>query len=605
MEAPGLKTRTKNKHVRPGVAAGVDKKTWRTKDQMARARDDESTAKAQAALNEKKKLKRLAALEDQQHRDDITYAATANHPPDKPAKANIPAVVDSDAKSQSSGTESGSGDELDTYQQPDEASDSDNDAEDADAESSSDPPKKKRKLKTASRADVIASRTTQDSTGTPAVDVPSTGHKRKAAEGSKANAAKKAKKDAKVKPKKKSGLDIRGSKSQAKDAASAPEDDSMVAPRGPALDDNEEEQVERPQKGKKKKGIPTAPPIHIKPIAPKKVTGKAARGGDSKWTLKHLPDNTADKFTYDVVPLAREQVGAGTLSPWSGLTVAQIQVIIDKVYGADKYTVVPGDVWCGLIGYRLHDWHGGFATHSQKGIKIYLDGDDGEDEEEYEEGPVDNIPTDGTVPDPTPPAGAGPTVSKFDLKTPAGIAEFMEWSLELHKESGTMPFHWKQWGDGIDKQGLFQSDMILYVFAYHLSSLDTIPAKYPRLTAPPVAALLLAVQAVQRELQFWRTGVYNNPQPTTRANWFSSEHWDDHTIANPNPAGRKTKLVCRATKYLATVMKWDTAHWDDLEKAGREYIEPPSHRRATSSRSASEAGDNVFSEDEDVIIVSD
>lgn len=99
-------------------------------------------------------------------------------------------------------------------------------------------------------------------------------------------------------------------------------------------------------------------------------------------------------------------MGAGTLSPWSGLTVAQIQVIIDKVYGADKYTVVPGDVWCGLvcvdfcscglpmtmrtqIGYRLHDWHGGFATHSQKGIKIYLDGDDGEDEEEYEEGPVD------------------------------------------------------------------------------------------------------------------------------------------------------------------------------------------------------------------------
>jgi hypothetical protein len=32
----------------------------------------------------------------------------------------------------------------------------------------------------------------------------------------------------------------------------------MVAPGGPALDDDEEEQVERPQKGKKKKGIPTA-----------------------------------------------------------------------------------------------------------------------------------------------------------------------------------------------------------------------------------------------------------------------------------------------------------------------------------------------------------
>ncbi|KAJ7880456.1 hypothetical protein B0H13DRAFT_1891793 [Mycena leptocephala] len=105
-----------------------------------------------------------------------------------------------------------------------------------------------------------------------------------------------------------------------------------------------------------------------------------------------------------------------------------------------------------------------------------------------------DIPADSTVPDPTPPAGTGPMVRKFDLKTPARITEFIEWSLQLHKESGTMPFHWKQWGDGIDKQGLFQSDVILYVFAYHLSSF---PAKCPWLTVHPVGPLLLAVQAVQ------------------------------------------------------------------------------------------------------------
>jgi hypothetical protein len=99
--------------------------------------------------------------------------------------------------------------------------------------------------------------------------------------------------------------------------------------------------------------------------------------------------------------------------------------------------------------------------------------------------------------------------------------------------------------------------------------------------------------------------MYNNPQPTMRANWFSSEHWDDHTIANPNPTGWKTKLVRHATKYLATVMKWDMAHWDDLDKAGREYIEAPSRWHATSSSSASEAGDDMFSKDEEVIIVTD
>ncbi|KAJ6598059.1 hypothetical protein B0H10DRAFT_1959477 [Mycena sp. CBHHK59/15] len=610
MEAPGLKTREKNKTVRPGVNAGVEKKYRRNKAQMVQARDDETTAKARAVLNKKKELKRLAALEDQQHRDDIAYAATANHPADKPVKANIPAVVDSVATPQPSGAESGSGDESDAYRQPDnsEESDSDDDGEDADADDSdTDLPKKKKNKKT-SRADVIASRTTQDSTGTPRAEEPSTGQKRKAADKSTASGRKKAKKDKTSANKKKSGLDNRGSKSQAKDAASAPEDDSMVAPGGPALDDDEEEHVEKPQKGKTKKGMPNAPPIAIKRVAPKELTGKAARGGDAKWTLKHLPPDTAEKFTNDVVPLAREQAGVGALSPWGGLTVAQIQVIVDKVYGTGVHIVGPKDVWVGLIGYRLHDWHNGFGAHAEKGAELFFTADDSEEEEEEnEEEPVDGDipPVDGTVADPTLPAGTGPTVCKFSFKTPAGIAEFVEWALRPHKESDTMAFHWKRWGDGTDKQGFLQFHLILYVFAYHLSCLETIPAKYPRLTAPPIAALLLAVQAVQRTLQFWRTGVYDNPQPTTRTNYFSSDNWDDYTIPNPNPHGKKDKLVRRATKFLASVKQWDAERWDEIKAGAREFMEAPSRRRPASSRSASEASDDMFSDDDEVIVVSD
>ncbi|KAJ6621813.1 hypothetical protein B0H10DRAFT_1945080 [Mycena sp. CBHHK59/15] len=576
MEAPGLKTRKKNKTVRPGVNAGVEKKYRRNKAQMAQARDDETTAKARAVLNKKKELKRLAALEDQQHRDDIAYAATANHPADKPVKANIPAVVDSVVTPQPSGAESGSGDESDAYQQPNnsEESDSDDDGEDADADDSDTDVHKKKKNKKTSRADVIASRTTQDSTGTPRAEEPSTGQKRKAADKSTASGRKKAKKDKTSANKKKSGLDNRGAKSQAKDAASAPEDDSMVAPGGPALDDDEEEHVEKPQKGKTKKGMPNAPPIAIKRVAPKELTGKAARGGDAKWTLKHLPPDTAEKFTNEVVPLAREQAGVGALSPWGGLTVAQIQVIVDKVYGTGVHIVGPKDVWVGLIGYRLHDWHNGFGAHAEKGTELFFTADDSQDEEEEEENkeePVDGDipPVDGTMADPTLPAGTGPTVC---FKTPAGITEFVEWALRPHKESDTMAFHWKRWGDGTDKQGFLQFDLILYV---------------------------------QRTLQFWRTGVYDNPQPTTRTNYFSSDNWDDYTIPNPNPHGKKDKLVRRATKFLASVKKWDAERWDEIKAGAREFMEAPSRRRPASSRSASEAGDDMFSDDDEVIVVSD
>ncbi|KAJ6626371.1 hypothetical protein B0H10DRAFT_2304101 [Mycena sp. CBHHK59/15] len=618
MEAPGLKTRAKNKLVRPGVNAGVEKKTRRTQAEMAQARTDETTAKARAALDQKKALKQLAALEDQQHRDDIAYAATANHPIDK---AKIPAVADSVTTPQPIGDDSRSGDDSDEYQQPNEDSqdpdpdpdpdsnsDSDSDSNsdaDADDDNDAEQPKKKKKPKVTSRADVIASRTTRDSTGTPAVDGASTGQKRKAVDKSKASGKKATKKPkTSAQPKKKSGLDDRRSKSQVKDA-SAPEDDSMVVPGGPALDDDKAEHVERPQKGKKKKGMPNAPPLDIKPIALKELTGKAARGGDAKWQLKHLPADTAEKFTNEVVPLACELAGVNsTGSQWDGLTVAQIQTIVDKVYGANKYVVRQKDVWTGLIGYRLHDWHNGFAAHAEKVVQGYFEGDNSEgEEEENKEGPTDDIPpVDGAVPKGTTPA---PTVRKFNFSTPAGRAEFVEWALQLDSDRHTMAFHWVRWGDGVDKQGFLQHDLILCVFTYYFSRLEAIPTRYTRLTAPPISALLLAVQALQRALQFWRTGVYNNPQPTPRANWFSSEHWDDYTIPNPNPRGAKDKLVRRGTKFMASVKKWDTARWDEVKERAKSFMEAPTRRRAASSRSTSEAGDAIFSDDDEVIIVSD
>lgn len=81
------------------------------------------------------------------------------------------------------------------------------------------------------------------------------------------------------------------------------------------------------------------------PVPP--MTQKAARGGDAKWKLSHLPPQTDDSFKDLLVPLAREM--AGNLGPWEALPVTGVQNLVDRVYGTDQYVVSEDNVWFGLV----------------------------------------------------------------------------------------------------------------------------------------------------------------------------------------------------------------------------------------------------------------
>ncbi|KAJ7454255.1 hypothetical protein FB451DRAFT_663044 [Mycena latifolia] len=190
----------------------------------------------------------------------------------------------------------------------------------------------------------------------------------------------------------------------------------------------------------------------------------------------------------------------------------------------------------------------------------------------------------------------------FALDTPSGMAAYAAYVLEPHAKSGTMPFHWGTWGDGKKKSGFLQSDLILYTFAYHLTTLATIPGGFPRLSARPIGALLLSAQAVQRALQLWQTGVYVNSHKT--ANHFSSDNWGD-MVQTTGP--KKGKLFRRATKFVASVKEWEESVWDDLIAAASPFAEVPRKSRSgTASRSGSEAGDDtVISDDDEFIVLSD
>ncbi|KAJ7137437.1 hypothetical protein C8R43DRAFT_893712, partial [Mycena crocata] len=341
---------------------------------------------------------------------------------------------------------------------------------------------------------------------------------------------------------KKSGLDKSRIKAKHSKAANDPEDDSMVAQGGPAIDDDTEEAIERPKKGKRAKGAPTAPLVDIHPVAPKPLTRKEARGGALKWGVRHLPAGTADEFANEVVPLAIEL--AGTVSPWEGLTIKQIQDIVDKVYSKGKYKVEKDSVWVGLIGYRLSDWRSGLGLQGIRAMEMLIKLMTSDDSEEEEE----------------------------DINS------------------------------GADAE--FPDDLILYTFAYHLTKVATIPAEYKHLDDFPIGALLLSSQAVQRALQFWQTGELI--VPPRAPGYFSVENWGDTRAPLEKEDPQFTGLlVRRATKHLASVQKWDKERWDQVKAMAARWVELPSRKRVVlSSRSASEASDGLMMPD-DVIVVSD
>ena len=79
------------------------------------------------------------------------------------------------------------------------------------------------------------------------------------------------------------------------------------------------------------------------------ITQKKQCGGARHWALHHLDnkDETAHRFTMEVIPKAREL--AGTLPPWKNPSSAQIQDIVNEVFGEGAYEVTSDGPWMGLV----------------------------------------------------------------------------------------------------------------------------------------------------------------------------------------------------------------------------------------------------------------
>ncbi|KAJ7215499.1 hypothetical protein GGX14DRAFT_608455 [Mycena pura] len=559
-DRPGLQTRGKNNR-KVLEKAGLIPTQRRTHAEVEASKADAQAKDAAAAQEQQDKLLRLAQIEDDlamqdqvsspaggrkavQRRKQATASSREFHPEED---NDDDSVVSQEYQPDSDNSNNESGNEGD-----------ENDA---------------RPKKIVRRDDVEGFRKTKDKAGDRAKSAPTnTADKKRKGAQERDIPAKKAKSS------KKGGLVPSAVRSRATSSASSnfamgevDDEDSLVKYGGPAMDDDKNEEVEAPRQ--QKKGLPKSEYLAIAPAKP--LTATAIRGGSRKWTLNHLAPGTADLFSRHLVPLAREEVA--TKPAWKRLSVLDVQNLVDIVYGEGQHAVTEKSAWYGLIGYRISDWQGGFASLAKIAVHTMMTPPLSKDEQDVrnaslvDDSALDKDATgtageeaaDGDV-DETPP---------FDFTTKAGRAEFVAWALQKHmkhgKETGTQAFQWRMWNDGLKRSGFMMSYPIVYTFSHHLQTLREVPDQYPSsgFNRPPYGALIYSSQAVQRELEFWASGDYVAPDPKDKDKQFSSDNWGDYrTKVNGIVTEHR-----RASKYLGPLEKWGEDKWNEL------YVEAEKH----------------------------
>ncbi|KAF8810994.1 hypothetical protein BYT27DRAFT_7208870 [Phlegmacium glaucopus] len=322
-------------------------------------------------------------------------------------------------------------------------------------------------------------------------------------------------------------------------------------------------------------------------------TQREARGGSGKkWRLEHLPKDTSEAFTNQLVPLAKSL--AGSLSPWEGFSREQVQELVDKIYGPAQFTVqnAPIDPWAPLmswiilmrdpnvqISYRLNNWHNGFGTKAAEALRRYIEVDQAE-----------------------------------FFKNCKVIADWVQFSLTPDGNPPTYPFLWKEWKindktEKVTKKGRLQNPLILYTLTLaHFTEWEDVPDP-ERLSEKekPYGAFILALQAVSPACLKGLDNRREYIEPRGSANHFSADNYSDRTERKSDKGRTVNVLVRRATQYMPTVKALTKDHWEAIFKEIANILADNKPKRKR-SRSASSHGSEVPEEEEaaqEYILVSD
>ncbi|KAI0072407.1 hypothetical protein K474DRAFT_1678666 [Panus rudis PR-1116 ss-1] len=272
----------------------------------------------------------------------------------------------------------------------------------------------------------------------------------------------------------------------------------------------------------------------------------------TKWTTMHIPEAMRAQFSGKMVPRAR--ILAGTNAPWGPFLTEHTQSIYDKTYPHLPYKVTNQDVFHCVLNYRVSDWQNKIAFHTVAGFKRML---------------ADNTAAEGHEPDEEHPIPSDGEARKEAIKETVAFL--------LGDGKKEVPYHWAVWGD--KKKGTFQGELILYTFANaHLAVFKALGMQDPfvrELADPPIGAIILSIQAVERALSFYKTG--EKVIPSGSAAFFSIDNWGDYkTVVDGKP-----KNIPHASKYMKTLKGWKKEKWDEYIAAAWEHYEEPSRKRGT------------------------
>ncbi|KAF8900113.1 hypothetical protein CPB84DRAFT_1847376 [Gymnopilus junonius] len=234
-------------------------------------------------------------------------------------------------------------------------------------------------------------------------------------------------------------------------------------------------------------------------------------------------------------------------SAWKGLSVPQIQSLVDKVYGAGTHTVKHDSPWWDLVSFFYHlqllSLTSKFMSRNHMAVFDYA-------EEEY---------------------------TKEDL---------------AKKQAPTARFHWGSWevDDEDDMRvkckGCFQNELILYTLANaHFSEFEDIPDPQDIYNDEmPIGALILALQAVEHAFKFWTTGEFVEDSKLK----FNADTYDDLLECKKKPDGSvKEVLTCCSSLYLLSVQSLEKKHWVSIFEAQVRFWGSPKlarRRRAAASQ---------------------
>ncbi|THU99748.1 hypothetical protein K435DRAFT_964324 [Dendrothele bispora CBS 962.96] len=552
LSLPPMGTRSTNRTAHPGLPDAKGKR--RTPQEMAEARAQEQKAKEAKAATMKASIQKAAQIEDRQRQEDLKRQEESRT--EKP-KVNPKARQVSGANSQ--GVESGiqrglpskkSGKKM-TYES-DESNVSMSDApkrgeiviegfdsgsdeyepQDSEDETSGDVDLEVQKRTTlkVSRSAITQHHVTKAAVGTPAVNVESSHHKRKASGEKTKGKGKKTKTHAHAHAV--AGLNTAFKKQisrvSSSDAsmvlASEPESDSLVH-FGGLNDENPE--VERSSVVATSKVKPEAS-VKIEHIEVKKPrTRKEARDGDKKWKMSHLPGGNATQklFQSAVVPLFQQK--AGTLLPWTGLDTEDHQVILNTVFGEGTFVTDGKDVWDGLLGYAMTNWR---SAIGQAGIDVVKD---------FINDNADRLNSSDMI---------AFFVESFLALSPKGIEVYIFEEYDHVKQRG---------------KGILMSPLIIKTFAKaHYSKPRGLAALKDemRIIDKPIGAVLLCTVSIARALNCWKNGVFEYNPKTNPTHQFSAKNWGDTAVLKD---GRMVPQL-RSTKFLETLKSRDDKWWDDF-----------------------------------------